>query len=388
MNDKNKVLKFTVLILLSIFLFTACTNGTNISGKRSRFAKGKSDHIKIGLVWPLNLYQDIIDKGVELAIDNINNTGGILGKQIELVIKDDEADVNVGLQIAEIFCEDPEIMAVIGHCNSYVSLAVALTYETSELIMFSPGSTTPELTEKGYGYIFRNVPTDNLIGTQAALFCKEKEYKKFVICYSNNTYGLGLANSFEKKAMDLDMKIVDRFSFGLGNESEFEYILDKWKIYDFDAIFFAGLIDAGLVFISKVRTAGYIKPIIGGDGLDSLNLLTLDKQLLQDIYIITMYNPYSGRKEVVDFNQAFIKKYNIDPDTWAALGYDAVNILIEAMKQANSVDPVKVAPEIRKIKNWIGVTGKHTFNDDGDVAEKSIVLKFIYDGEFKYLNID
>ncbi len=386
-------------IIITAVLFVSCFGTKDFPAERSRAANQKDRTIKIGLVWPFELYKDLIGEGVELAAEQINEADGVLGRQIELVVKDDAADINEGLKIAESFVEDPDVMAVIGHCNSYVSLAVALTYETGHLIMFSPGSTNPELTQKGYRYVFRNVPTDDMIGRAAAQVCDEKGYENVIICYSSNPYGLGLANSFERSARGLEIKIIDRSSFSLGDAAEFDYIMDKWEIFSYDAVFFAGVIDAGLTFIAQTRerekeTAErlgqepFIHPIVGGDGLDSVELLKLPQEVSRDVFIVSMYNPYSWRPEAITFNQSYIKRYNHDPDSWAALGYDALNIIVEAMRRADSVDPKKVAPEIQKIKDWKGVTGTHTFDSNGDVVQKTLVLKFIYDGEFKYLEFD
>ena len=388
-----------ILLIITAVLMISCFGTRDIPAERSRAAAQKDGTIKIGLVWPFELYKDLVGEGVELAVEQINEAGGVLGRKIELVVKDDAADINEGLKIAESFVEDPDVMAVIGHCNSYVSLAVALTYETGHLIMFSPASTNPELTQKGYRYVFRNVPTDDMIGLKAAELVAEKGYEKIIILYSSNPYGLGLANAFERGARGLDLKIIDRSFFNLGDAAEFEYIMDKWEIFNYDAVFFAGLIDAGITFITKTRQREkekaersgqepFVHPIVGGDGIDSLELLKLSEDLSRDVLIVAMYNPYSRRPEAVSFNQSYIKRYNHDPDSWGALGYDALNIIVEAMRRAGSVDPRKVAPAINKIEDWKGVTGTHTFDEKGDVAHKTLVLKFIYDGEFKYLELE
>jgi len=388
-----------ILVISAVIFMGSCFGRRDIPAERSRVAAREDRDIKIGLVWPFEVYGDLIDEGVELAVEQINESGGVLGKRIELVIEDDNADINEGLKIAESFAEDPDVMAVIGHCDSYVSLAVALSYEINDLIMFSPASTSPELTEKGYTYIFRNVLTDDMIGMKAAELCKEKGYESIIILYSGTTYGLGLANAFERRARDIGLRIVDRSSFNMGDVAEFEYILDKWEISGYDAVFFAGLVDAGMTFITRARQREMreaersgqepvIHPIVGTDGIDSIELLKLPAESTRELYILAMYNPYSGRPEAEKFNQAYITKYNHDPDTWAALGYDALNIVVEAMRKAGSVDPKKAAPEIGKIANWRGVTGSHTFDDKGDVAQKTHVLKFIFGGEFKYLELE
>jgi branched-chain amino acid transport system substrate-binding protein len=238
-----------------------------------------------------------------------------------------------------------------------------------------------------------------MIGLKAAELVAEKGYEKIIILYSSNPYGLGLANAFERGARGLDLKIIDRSSFNLGDAAEFEYIMDKWEIFNYDAVFFAGLIDAGITFITKTRQREkekaersgqepFVHPIVGGDGIDSVELLKLSEDFSRDVLIVAMYNPYSRRPEAVSFNQSYIKRYNHDPDSWGALGYDALNIIVEAMRRADSVDPRKVAPAINKIEDWKGVTGTHTFDEKGDVAHKTLVLKFIYDGEFKYLELE
>jgi branched-chain amino acid transport system substrate-binding protein len=383
----------TICLFLILVVLASCSKTMDVSQQRSRMARKENMPIKIGLVWPFQLYQDLIEEGVRLGIDQINESGGILGKQIELLVKDDQSDINEGLRIAERWAEDPEVMAVIGHCDSYVSLAVALVYEINGLIMFSPGSTSTELTEKGYRYVFRNVPTDSLVGEKTAQWCKDNDHTSIIISYAGTSYGLGLANSFERKARELGLRIHDRSVFNLGDAAEFDYILNRWKVYDYDAVFFAGLPDAGMSFITQLRrlesaTGDISHPVIGGDGLDTVALLTLPEEVSRDVFAVTMYNPYSSRVEAIRFNSAYLKRYNHDPDSWAALGYDALNIIAEAMRHAGSCDPRKAAPEIHKLKKWVGVTGTHTFNENGDVSEKTLALKFIFDGEFKYIDLE
>jgi branched-chain amino acid transport system substrate-binding protein len=388
MKTKRGLCVFALLIALA-----SCARTMDVSQQRSRAAHRKDTPVRIGLVWPFEAYKDRIEEGVRLAMTQANESGGVLGRRLELLVKDDQSDVNEGLKIAEQFAEDPEVMAVIGHCDSYVSLAVALVYEINSLIMFSPGSTSTELTEKGNQYIFRNVPTDAMVGEKTAQWCRDNEYRNVLICYPATSYGLGLANSFERKARQLGIRIHDRSVFNLGDAAEFDYILNRWRVYDYDAVFYAGLPDTGMVFLTQLRqlekeTGGITHPVIGGDGLDTVELLKLPAEVSRDVYAVTMYNPYSARPEAVAFNSAFVKAYNHDPDSWAALGYDAFNVIVEGMVRAGSCDPRKAAPEIHKLSRWLGVTGLHSFDAKGDVAEKTLALKFVFDGQFKYLDLE
>ena len=369
-----------------IVLLVSCAPA-RVSDQRSAYARRKSGPLQIALVWPLAAYHDLIGEGVRLAVDEINGRGGVLGRPLELMTEDDNAEVEKGLLLAETLADNPRVMAVIGHSDSSVSLSVALAYETNNLIMFSPASTSPELTEKGYAYVFRNVPTDELIGRAAAELCAEKGLSSVAIVYSEDSYGLGLANAFERRTHELEIKAADRRSFSEGRPAEMEYILDQLQLYDVDGFFFAGPIDAGAVFLEKVRERGYGEPVIAGNTLDSLRLLEMPPDVTKNLFIITTYNPYSGRQESLDFSTAFLKAYNHVPDSWAALGYDAVGVLALAMENAGSADPVKAAPALHAVRDYRGVTGIHTFDENGDVKDKTVVVKFLEKGVFKYADL-
>lgn len=376
----------SLLTLATVVLIVSSCAPSRQTDRRSAYAKRKSGPVKIALVWPFALYRDLIAEGVRLSVDEVNARGGVLKRPLELITEDDNAEVEKGLLLAETYTEDPQIMAVIGHRDSSVSLSVALTYEINNLIMFSPASTSAELTEKGYAYIFRNVPTDDLIGRKAAELCRQKELSSVAIVYSGDSYGLGMANAFERRINELRLKVTDRRSFNEGTPAEMDYILDRLEIYAMDGFFFAGPIDAGMIFLEKARERGYSQPVIGGEGLDSLHLLEMEPWITKNVFIMTAYNPYSGRQASLDFNAAFLKKFGHVPDSWAALGYDAVKVLVEAMERARSPDPVAVAPRLHALNNYAGVTGVHTFDEKGDVRDKTIVIKFIENRAFKYID--
>lgn len=374
-----------VVLIIAGYLLVSCAP-SDVSEKRAAYARQKSGPLQLALVWPFVAYDDLIDEGVRLAVDEVNERGGVLGRPLELLLEDDNAEVEKSLLVAETLTENPRVMAVIGHCNSVVSLSVALTYEINDLIMFSPASTNKELFGKGYKYIFHNMPSDEVMGSRAADLCAEKDLHSIAIVYSNDSHGLSLANAFEKRMHELDIKVADRRSCSEGTGHEIDYILDCLEVYSIDGFFFAGPIDVGLTFLAHARARGYRQPVIGCDGLDSLRLLELPSDVGEDVFVLTAYNPYSGRKAALDFNAAFLRRYGHSPDSWAALGYDAVKVLVEAMGEARSADPRKAAPALHALKDYPGVTGVHTFDEKGDVKDKTVFVKFPENGEFRNLD--
>ncbi len=153
-GTNRRVRLMGVALAFACCLVASC-EPSSVADRRSAYAARESGPVRIALVWPFSVYHDLIGEGVKLAVDEINGRGGVVGRPLELVTEDDGAEVEKGLLLAETLAEDPRVMAVIGHCDSSVSLSVALVYEISNLIMFSPASTSPELTQKGYAYVFR-----------------------------------------------------------------------------------------------------------------------------------------------------------------------------------------------------------------------------------------
>ncbi|MGM0501604.1 MAG: ABC transporter substrate-binding protein [Bacillota bacterium] len=382
---KHKI--FLIFIIFLQFLVIGCSGSNEVFEKRLKIAED-AEKIKIGVAWSFSTNQTKVYEGVKLAAEEINETGGVLGKKIVIEKRDDAADVNQGLKVAEQFASDPDVMAVIGHKESYVTDSVSLIYETAKLIAFSPKSTNPKISKKGYQYFFRNVPTDIEIGQYMANVANDKGYRRVIICYADNLYGLGLANAFEKEASLRGLEVVNRSSYSIGDRGEFKYILGNWELYNFDAIFFAGTLPAGGYFVSEAREADYQQPILAGNGLDSTELIEIADEAADNVMVSTEFNPELGKEKVKNFERNFEKKYNIAPDTSAALGYDALQVIVEAMRQAKSVAPQKVAPQLREIEGWSGVTGKHTFAENGDVVNKNIYLKVVKDGKFEFSNLN
>jgi branched-chain amino acid transport system substrate-binding protein len=363
---------FISLIILPLLL-AGCSSANN------------NKDILIGVAWPLASNNSLFKEGVELAVNEINQNGGIKSKKLEIIMNDDEASVAKGMAVAQSYAENKDMVAVIGHRNSSISIPASRIYEDAGLVMLSPASTAPELTEQGYNFIFRNIPSDDEITRQLAIFAAHSGHKRMVIYYSDDSYGRGLANSFEDHAGKDGVYIVDRFSY-YGKLTDLERLHQKWKALDFDGVFIAQALPGGAEFIAEAGQAGITVPFIGGNALDSPMLYDIAGKYAEGTVIGTIFNPLESRPEVESFIKSFKQKYNQSPTAYSAQGYDAVKLLAAAIEKSNSTNPSVIADQLRKLNNYPGVAGYHTFNDNGDDIGKLVIKKVFRNGRFEYMD--
>ncbi|MDH7479687.1 MAG: ABC transporter substrate-binding protein, partial [Syntrophomonadaceae bacterium] len=172
-----------ILILLAGLILIFCLV-TRLAGCFHR--SGRED-IVIGLAWPFATKNSMLKEGVEMAVDEINGRGGIKGRKIRLVEKDDEGTVTGGVNAAQSLVKIPNLVAVIGHRASFVSIAASAIYEEAGVLMLSPASTAPNLTQRGYKMIFRNIPSDDEIARQMALYAAGRGHRRMAVYYSEDS---------------------------------------------------------------------------------------------------------------------------------------------------------------------------------------------------------
>lgn len=376
---------FKVLLIIVAVHLCGCEAFMSVREVRNKIAQEGEGDIHIAVAWPFEAIQSNFRKGVTLAQENINNSSGVLDRQIELTFFDDKSSVTDGLAIAQSIVDNPSIMAVIGHYNSYISLPVSSVYNNGGLLMLSPASTSPDLTARGFPLVLRNIPNDHEFGRQLGKFAKLQNYHRVIIYYINNSYGRGLANAFEDKMFELGMSIVDRLPYDGGSQHEFLSALEKWSDYDYDAIFLAGTMPEAANFIATVREQNINLPIFGGDGLDNKGLLNIAGEHSEGVMVASVYNPEVKSKKNISFRQQFVERFGIEPDMWAAQGYDALMIIAEGMKAAETVLPEKVAEAIKSMDRQERVTGSYKFNQNGDIEGKEFYIKIVENGEFSNL---
>lgn len=367
------------LIVLS--LLSGCGSQPSLAEMRASAAALGHGDILIGLAWPLASNDSGLSQGVELAVSEINSNGGINGRDLRILPQDDGDSVTKGEAVAQSFAENKNVVAVIGDSSSDVSLPAAAIYDQAGLVMLTPGSTDPELTEQGYTYVFRDIPSDAAIARRLVDYAWQQGHRRMAIYYSNDDYGRGLANAIEDSAEQVGLRIVDRISY----YEDLKQLARKWQAFDCDGVFVAdSLPDAGQ-FIAGARQAGIIVPFLGGDALDSSDLIETAGQAANGTVVGSYFNPQSSRPEVAKFKQAYKAKYGGEPSSSSSAGYDAVNLLAEVISKAKSTEPAKIAHQLHALRDWPGVLGSHSFDQTGEERGNLVVLKQVQNGRFVYI---
>ncbi len=345
-------------------------------------------------VLPLGKY-DMLPLGVHMAVEEINANGGVLGgRLLQIRERDDNESITQGRLVAQEFAEETDVVAVIGHAYSSISIPASPLYEFNGVIMLSPAATSPHLTHRGFTRVFRNLISDDQIGQVLADYAFAQGYRRVMIIYRDEAYGRDLSNVFETEAARLGVEVVDRRIY---SSVDFERIIRDWAEQEFDAILIAtsSAQDAAL-FIKRAGEAGINVPFLGGDGIDSSDIAAIAGEYAEGTVVATHYHQDNPRPQLQEFIQRFNARWGDlipdyqslwggVPDTWAALGYDAVYILANAIEQAGITDPDQLAAYMHEDFVWLdGVTGAYRFDEKGDVVGKQVVLLRLEDGEFRY----
>ena len=222
-----------LLLLATLVLFSACSDMGSLDQKRAREAKnaGPGEPIRIGAVAPwekltaLGQYRE----GLELALEEIN-AQHVLDRPIELVWKDDKASLSRGRAVAQELAENSDIMAVVGHYNSFIAVPVSLMYEHYGLLMITATATATDLTSReGLELIFRNIPNDRQVASQLADFSHDQGYERIIVLNQDNAFGNSLANAFELRAGKIGLNVVDRRTYDTtSGASHFRSMFQAW----------------------------------------------------------------------------------------------------------------------------------------------------------------
>jgi branched-chain amino acid transport system substrate-binding protein len=323
-----------------------------------------------------------------MAVAEINAAGGVLGRRIVLRKRDDHESVDEGEMVAQRLANDPDVVAVIGHLQSYVSVPASAIYDLSGLLMIAPTSTDPELTARGYPRVFRATFTDTEVGRQMAEYAARQGYERIGIYYIRSDYGRNLANAFEERASDLGLTIPVRQSYepdDMDASDNFRAVLRGWVELGLDAIFLAGEVPSAARAIVAAREEGLSAPIMGGDAMSSGELISVAGEAAEGTVVATAFHADEPRAEVRRFTAAFEQRYGVAPDAGSALGYDVIRLLADAMQRAGTSLPDSVARVLHSLHDWRGVTGTFTFDSMGNLVGRPIAKMVVRNGAFEYL---
>jgi branched-chain amino acid transport system substrate-binding protein len=327
--------------------------------------------------------------GIQMAIDEVNAKGGVLGKKVVLQTEDNASRADESVTAVQKLISSDNVLVVLGDVASSNSLAAAPICQKSKVPMVSPTSTNPKVTQVG-DYIFRTCFIDPFQGTVCARFAKDNLKAKTVAIFVDNKsdYSKGLAKYFDEE-FSKSGKIVLTSYYSAG-DNDFRAQLTNIKAKNPDLLFVPGYYTEVGAIASQARQLGMKQPFLGGDGWDSPKLTEIGKDAVQGAYFSTHYSPESDDPRVQAFGKEYKQKFNGQtPDAMSAVAYDAANIVFAAIEKANATQPndadrAKIRDALAATKNFPGVTGDITIDKDRNAVKPAVILQ-VKGNKFAYV---
>jgi branched-chain amino acid transport system substrate-binding protein len=313
------------------------------------------------------------ESGVSLAVDEANSKGITIGGKpvkFELMSEDDEGNPNKGPLIAQKFA-DAKVAGVIGHLNSGVAIPASSVYNTAGIPVITGSATNPKLTEQGFAVTFRTVGRDDQQGPAIASYLLSETKPKLVAIIDDATaYGAGLANEVENSLKAAGVKVLPREK-GTDKTIDWKGVLTKIKGKSPDAVFYGGMDSGAGPLMKQARELGIKARFAFGDGACSDKMQELAGAAAEGLLCSQAGIPVQASGAA--FLDAYRKKFNADPVIYAPFTYDAANMIIAAMKKADSTDPAVFLPALKALQ-YDGASGHIEFDEKGDRKDAEMTI--------------
>jgi len=345
------------------------------------------DVVKIGFLGALTGDVAMFGKptldGMKMAAEEINAAGGVLGKKIEIVEADNRGDKQEGASVTQKFISRDGVTAIVGDPTTGITKVAAPIAQKAGVVLLSAGATGPGVVEVG-DFIFRNTLLDSIaIPACIEYFAKDLGFKKVAIVTSdNNDYSVGLSQTFRDAAAKVPaIKIVADEKVKDGDK-DFSAQITNIKAKKPDVILFSGYYTEGALIMKEARKQGLKSPMFGGDGLFSPKFIELGGPAVEGSMSALGFSTEQATPETAKFIEAYKAKMNAEPGLFDAQGYDAVMLLVDAMKRANSVDPKVFKDALATTKNFAGVSGTISMQANREPIKSPLSLLAVKDGKF------
>ena len=322
-------------------------------------------------------------EGMKMAADEINASGGINGRKIEIVETDNRGDKQEGASVAQKLINRDHVVAILGDPTTGISKVVAPIAQKAGVVMLSAGATGPGLVEIG-DYIFRNTLLDSVaIPACIDYLAKDLHYTRVAIVTSdNNDYSVGLSQTFRDAARGRGIAIVADEKVKDGDK-DFSAQVTNIKAQKPDVIFFSGYYTEGALIMKEARKQGLKTSMFGGDGLFSPEFIKLGGAAVEGSMAALGFSPEQASGETATFIAAFKQKFNVAlPGLFDAQGYDGLMMLADAMKRAHSADPKVFKAALATTRGFKGVSGTITIRANREPIKTPLCLLVVKGGRF------
>jgi branched-chain amino acid transport system substrate-binding protein len=331
--------------------------------------------LKLGLSGPLTgglaAFGDQAKRGVDQAVDDINQAGGILGQKITVAYGDDAADPKQGVSVANKFTGDG-IRFVIGPFTSGVTMAASNVYLENGILEVTPSATNPMITDRGLWNVFRTCGRDDQQGTVAGNYIVEHfREKKIAIVTDKTTYGQGIAAEVKRTINAAGLREVLNEGINVGDK-DFSALVSKIKASGADLVYWGGVVPEGALLVRQMRDQGVVAPLMGGDGIATEDFASIAGPAAEGT--LMTYGPDPRKrpeaKPVVDEFRA----KGFEPESYTLYYYASVQVIQQGLEAAKTIDPKKVADQIHTGMKFKTVIGDLSFDKKGDVTRLDYVM--------------
>jgi branched-chain amino acid transport system substrate-binding protein len=321
--------------------------------------------------------------GAKLAVEEINAAGGVLGHPINLTVKDTESETEKVAPVVTELIDTEKVAALIGEITTDRSLVAAPIAQERGIPMITPGATNEKVTATG-NYVFRTCYTDTFQAAVMTKFARSLDVEKVAILYdASNTYGSSLRDAFKADFLKQEGSIVAEETYRTG-DADFSSQLNAIKLKNPDVVFLPSYYGDAALIIKQARQLGIDAPFLGTDAWDSNEFLRIGGTAVNNCYFASHFSSEHLSDKGKAFNEAYRAKVQAAPPPLAALTYDAVWLVADALKRAGSAEPAAVRDALAATKDFPGVTGTITMGDDRNPKKPAVVIR-VQDGSFTYL---
>lgn len=370
-------------------VLTALVLGTVLAGLAAGCGGGekKADTIKVGANLEMTggsaSYGISSKNAIELAFKEINEKGGINGKQLELVVADNKSEAAEATNAMQKLVSQDNVVAVIGPNLSSSVIAASAINNSAKVLDIAPMATNPYVTVdqasgKTKDFNYRTCFIDPFQGTVMAKFATaELGVGNAAILIDNSSdYAKGLAQFFKENFVKEGGAVTAEESY-LQKDTDFKATLTKIKANNPDFLYVPGYYQEVGLIVKQARELGMNMPIAGGDGWDSAKMPEIaGAAALNNTYFSSLYSPEDSSDINKNFVVAYEKAYGQKPDVFAALSYDSALLVAEAIKNAGSTEPAKISEAMAKINGFSGVSGSVTFDDKHNPVKSAVILEY------------
>lgn len=383
---RNTLLKLASILML-LAMLAACAPAAAPAASTAPAAGGAatSGTITIGMVAPMTGdladFGKQVERGIRLAMDEINAKGGVNGKKLDLKICDDQCNPQQAAACAQKMVNDPDIFAVLGHICSSCTLAGGPIYDAAGLTVMTVNSSNPKVTEQGWKHMFRSTPTDTQQGAAMVDFAVKKlGLKKIAMIYSNDDYGMGLAQSAKDEMTATGATLVAEETFTTGQDKDFSAQLTKIASAQPEVLFDMGqYAEVGLVAKQRVAAGLGKVALVVPAAAQHQEFIDLGGEGAEGAYIAVFYDLAKTTPQNQELVNKIVTKYGEKPGEQVPWGYDGVYILAQAIAAGATKETM---PDFMHKVDYNGVTGHIVFDAKGQVQGLQGDIDVVKNGQF------